>query len=88
MNKIVVRYVLSEHIRNQIRLKHLHMKNRIVEQFRLGEVFSYFVRVFKKNDPDKYPNSFNLRMMHGINRISIIMFLFCVLVMIYRAFTR
>lgn len=64
------------------------MKNRIIEQFRIGEVFSYFVRVFKKNDPAKYPSNFNLRMMHGINRISIIMFLFCVLVMIYRAFTR
>ncbi|MFN8355964.1 MAG: DUF6728 family protein [Spirosomataceae bacterium] len=64
------------------------MKNRIIEQFRIGEVFQYVVRVFKKQEPGKYPNSFNLRMMHGINRISIIMFLICVIVMIYRAFTR
>ena len=37
----------------------------------------------KKRDPDA-PNSFNLRAMHGINRISLLMFLFCILVIIYR----
>jgi len=55
--------------------------------FQLGDVFYYFVRVFKKPNPND-PSSFNLRMMHGINRISIIMFLFCLIVMIARAFTR
>jgi hypothetical protein len=55
--------------------------------FQLGEVFHYFVRVFKKPNPND-PISFNLRMMHGINRISIVMFLFCLIVMIVRAFTR
>ncbi|WP_025761676.1 DUF6728 family protein [Dyadobacter tibetensis] len=55
--------------------------------FQLGEVFQYFVRVFKKPDPNA-PNSFNLRMMHGINRISIIMFLIALGVMIFRAITR
>ncbi|SEJ33539.1 hypothetical protein SAMN04487995_4267 [Dyadobacter koreensis] len=55
--------------------------------FQLGDVFYYFVRVFKKPNPND-PSSFNLRMMHGINRISIIMFLFCLIVMIVRAFTR
>ncbi|MCF2443883.1 hypothetical protein L0657_07935 [Dyadobacter sp. CY345] len=55
--------------------------------FQLGDVFHYFVRVFKKPNPND-PTSFNLRMMHGINRISIIMFLFCLIVMIVRAFTR
>lgn len=55
--------------------------------FQLGDVFYYFVRVFKKPNPND-PTSFNLRMMHGINRISIIMFLFCLIVMIVRAFTR
>ncbi|REA59696.1 hypothetical protein DSL64_16970 [Dyadobacter luteus] len=55
--------------------------------FQLGDVFSYFIRVFKKPDPNA-PNSFNLRVMHGINRISIVMFLFCLIVMIIRAFTR
>lgn len=55
--------------------------------FQLGDVFSYFIRVFKKPDPNA-PTSFNLRMMHGINRISIVMFLFCIIVMIIRALTR
>lgn len=55
--------------------------------FQLGDVFSYFIRVFKKSAPDA-PNSFNLRVMHGINRISIVMFLICLIVMIIRAFTR
>ncbi len=55
--------------------------------FQLGDVFKYFIRVFRKPDPND-PASFNLKMMHGINRISIVMFLFCVGVMIFRACTR
>jgi hypothetical protein len=55
--------------------------------FQLGDVFGYFIRVFKKPDPNA-PNSFNLRVMHGINRISIVMFIFCIVVMVIRAFTR
>ena len=55
--------------------------------FQLGDVFKYFIRVFKKPDPND-PTSFNLKMMHGINRISIVMFLFCVIVMVFRACTR
>ena len=55
--------------------------------FKLGEVFRYFLRVFGKRDPSR-PDSYNLRMMHGINRISIVMFLFCVTVMIIRAIMR
>jgi len=46
--------------------------------------FLYFIRVFKK-DPATKSSNFNLRMMHGINRISIIMFTFALLVMLYRA---
>lgn len=51
--------------------------------FRLGEMFSYFIRVFRKPDPEK-PNNFNIRVMHGINRISIIMFLLALIVIITR----
>lgn len=61
---------------------------RIKEQFRVGEVFRYFIRVFKKPNPALHPTNTNLRLMHGINRISIILFLFCLIVMIVRAFTR
>ncbi|MEZ4901888.1 MAG: DUF6728 family protein [Spirosomataceae bacterium] len=60
---------------------------KLIAFFQLSEVFGYFFRVFKKPDPSR-PNTSYLRMMHGINRISIIMFLFCICVMLYRFFTR
>jgi hypothetical protein len=62
--------------------------NKVLEYLKIGQVFSYFLRVFKKDKEGKYPISQNLKMMHGINRISIIVFLFCVIVMIIRAFNR
>lgn len=46
-------------------------KRSIKDYFQFGEVFGYF---FRKKDPDR-PTSFNIRMMHGINKISIIIFL-------------
>lgn len=61
--------------------------SRLTDYLKIGPVFAYFLRVFRKPDPER-PTSVNLRMMHGINRISIIMFLFCLLVMLYRAFFR
>ncbi|HAI76290.1 MAG TPA: hypothetical protein DCM08_08575 [Microscillaceae bacterium] len=63
------------------------MARNIKRYFQFGDFFHYFLRVFRKHD-DKYPNSFNLRMMHGINRISIIMFLICLVVIITRFLTR
>ena len=57
--------------------------NRIAGYFKLGEVFRYFIRVFQKPDPN-HPTSLNLRMMHGINRISIVMFLIAILVYIIK----
>lgn len=50
------------------------MAGKLKEFFQLGEVSEYFIRVFKKPDPNKKTN-FNLRMMHGINKISILVFL-------------
>ncbi len=38
---------------------------------------------FAKGDPNV-----NLRFMHGINRISILLFLICLVIMLVRAFTR
>lgn len=61
--------------------------SRFTDYLKIGPVFSYFLNVFRKPDPNK-PSNVNLRMMHGINRISIVMFLICLLVMIYRAFMR
>lgn len=52
--------------------------------FDFGEVLGYY---FRKKDPDKKPNV-NLRMMHGINKISIIMFLIALIVIIVRMIVR
>lgn len=60
---------------------------KLINFLSLSEVFGYFIRVFQKPDPSK-PSSSYLRMMHGINRISILMFLFCLCVMLYRFLTR
>ena len=55
--------------------------------FQLGDVASYFSRLFGKKDPNA-PSSFNLKMMHGINKISIVMFLIAVIIMVTRAIMR
>jgi len=54
------------------------------EAFDFGPVWGYF---FRKKDPNR-PASFNLKVMHGINKISIIMFLIALTVMIVRFITR
>lgn len=46
-------------------------KNSIKDYFKLGEVANYF---FRKKDPDR-PVNFSLKMMHGVNKISILIFL-------------
>jgi hypothetical protein len=48
--------------------------------FSLGEVGGYF---FRKKDPSR-PSNINLRMMHGVNKISIAIFLLGVLYLIYK----
>ena len=57
-------------------------KNTVKDYFSFGEVLGYF---FRKNDPNR-KSSFNLRMMHGINKISILMFLVAVIVLVVRRF--
>lgn len=52
--------------------------NKVKEFFSLGEFGNYFVRVFQKPDPNQKTNV-NLRMMHGINKISIVVFLLAVI---------
>ncbi|HBK88920.1 MAG: DUF6728 family protein [Cyclobacteriaceae bacterium] len=44
----------------------------------LGEVGGYF---FRRKDPNR-PSNINLRMMHGVNKLSIIIFLLAVIYMI------
>lgn len=46
-----------------------------------------YINIFKPKDPDA-PDSTNLRFMHGINRISIFMFLIALIIMIVKAFLR
>ncbi|HPM32711.1 MAG TPA: hypothetical protein PLJ60_20425 [Chryseolinea sp.] len=50
------------------------------EFFSLGEVGGYF---FRKKDPNAKPD-FTLRAMHGINKISIVVFLLGVLYLIFK----
>ena len=55
-------------------------KNSLKDYFTLGEVARYF---FRKKDPNR-PSNFNIKMMHGINKISIIVFLMGVIFLILK----
>ncbi len=57
-------------------------KKGIKQFFQLGEVGGYF---FRKKDPSR-PSDVNIRMMHGINKISIIVFLLGVIYIVLRRF--
>jgi hypothetical protein len=50
------------------------------EFFTLGEVGGYF---FRRKDPQR-PSNINLKMMHGVNKISIVIFLLGVFYLIYK----
>jgi hypothetical protein len=55
-------------------------KGRLREFFSLGEVGGYF---FRKKDPSR-PTNINIRMMHGINKISIVVFLAGVIYLVFK----
>lgn len=57
---------------------------KVKDYFKVNEVFGYY---FRKKDPARATN-FNLRMMHGVNKLSMIMFLICIVVMIVRYIVR
>jgi hypothetical protein len=66
---------------NTIRNINQDKKGRSVRDFfRMGEVGGYF---FRKKDPSR-PSNINLKMMHGINKISIIIFLLGVIFLILK----
>lgn len=48
--------------------------------FSIGEVGGYF---FRKKDPSR-PSNINLKMMHGINKISIVIFLLGVIFLVLK----
>ncbi len=60
--------------------EHQKSNNKLKEFFSLGEVGGYF---FRKKDPTRKPD-FTLRAMHGINKISIVIFLVGVLYLIFK----
>ncbi len=55
-------------------------KGGLKQFFSLGEVGGYF---FRKKDPNR-PNNINIRMMHGVNKISIVVFLAGVIYLIFK----
>lgn len=57
-------------------------KMGLKEFFRMGEVGEYF---FRKKDPSR-PNNINIRMMHGVNKLSIAIFLLAVIYMVVKRF--
>ena len=57
-------------------------KNWLREFFSLGEVGGYF---FRKKDPNR-PKNINLKAMHIINKIAILMFLICLIIILKRYF--
>ncbi|WP_169334038.1 DUF6728 family protein [Cytophaga aurantiaca] len=52
------------------------------EYFKIGELFTYF---FRKKDPNV---STSLKAMHFVNKLSIVIFLICLVVILYRLFIR
>jgi hypothetical protein len=57
-------------------------KNGWKQFFTLGEVGGYF---FRRKDPSR-PSNINIKMMHGINKISIIVFLLGIIFLILKRF--
>lgn len=52
------------------------------DYFRVGEVVTYF---FRKRDASR-PTNINIRMMHGVNKVSIIIFLLGVMFIIFKRY--
>ena len=70
--------VIMENKMNQPEQK----KRSLKEFLSLGEVGGYF---FRKKDPNR-PVNVNIKIMHGINKISIIIFLLAVIYLIAKRF--
>lgn len=57
-------------------------KSAIKDFFKMGEVGGYFFR----SKSESRPNNFNIRMMHGINKISIIVFILGIIFLILKRY--
>ena len=77
-----IRRMEEQHKTSQDPLRSPERKKGAKQFFQLGEVGGYF---FRKKDPTR-PSDINIRMMHGINKISIIVFLLGIIYIILRRF--
>jgi hypothetical protein len=77
-----IRRMEEQHKTSQDPLRSPEQKKGAKQFFQLGEVGGYF---FRKKDPTR-PSDINIRMMHGINKISIIVFLLGIIYIILRRF--
>jgi len=59
-------------------------KPSVKDYFAVSEMFGYF---FRKPDPNR-PKNFNIRAMHTINKISILMFLIGITMFIFKMWFR
>ncbi|MEK6783196.1 MAG: DUF6728 family protein [Bacteroidota bacterium] len=57
-------------------------KSGLKEFFKMGEVGEYF---FRKKDPSR-PSNINIKMMHGVNKLSILIFLMAIIYLIVKRF--
>jgi len=55
-------------------------RSKLREFLQLNEVFGYY---FRSKDPSR-PSNINIRMMHGINKISMLIFLIGVIYLIFK----
>jgi hypothetical protein len=67
-------------LKNFNHMENSENKNRVKDFFQLGELGGYF---FRKKDSSK-KKDFSLKAMHTINKIAIVMFLFCLIVILKR----
>lgn len=64
--------------------KNENKESGVKEYFALSEVFGYF---FRKPDPSR-PKNFNLRAMHTINKISMLLFLVGIVLFVFKVLLR
>ena len=76
---------MEDNHKNQVQTNQQGNQKRTWKDFfQLGEVGNYF---FRGKDPER-PSNINIKMMHGVNKLSMLIFLACVLVIVGRIIIR
>ncbi len=76
---------MEDNHKTEVQAKQQGKEKRSWKQFfQLGEVGGYF---FRAKDPNR-PSNINIKMMHGVNKLSMLIFLVCVLVIVGRIIAR